>query len=503
MDVMQQIRESAPRIPEMSADELKSFTDLINQAWSDYEKVDATPEVADIINELVDYSEKALARQAENEAAIEKAEADKERARSVISKLNGEAPDGGDDGGDADGDSDGEPAPTADEGTLAPIAASAAPTAAQIRAARGSRPFRLVAQDAVRPALVAAGNLPGKAMRESFESREDLAKVISATLRRLPREAANGNTLIASADWLDSYSEERRLRLGEMATNEAKMDAVVSLPALAASGGIPLPVNVDYSLDAWTNANRPIRDFLVPFGADHGGLTFRQPGTVGDLSGANTVWTEATDANPGAAVKAVYTVAVPTAETEYVDAISTRMQFGNMMGQFDPALIANNTELALAAAARTAELNLQSRIAAKCTAITSAQVLGASRDMLTTIRQIAASFRWTNRLDETVRLAVMLPSFVKDMIRNDRAMELAHDGSSPDPMAIPDAWIEDALALSGLRVCWFTDGLPANTTVLPYYANQNFAAFAQNTAVPAWPSSPRPSAWQWRSSCRW
>ncbi len=491
MNLLEQIREAAASIAEMSAEQLKAFTDLINKAWSEYEKAEATPEIADVINELVDYSEKALARQSEIEAAIQKAEADKERARQVIGKLNGEA-DGAPEGGTgeaATGEAEGAPEGET-EGVPVGIAASGkVPTAASLRSTRGRTVLRQIAPDAVRPSLVAAGNVGGKSNREPFESREDLAVTIAETLRGLPRDAANGRVLVASARWLDQYDESRRLRAGEQVSNELKMDAVVSLPALAASGGIPLPVNVDYSLDAWTNADRPIRDFLVPFGADHGGLTFRQPGSVGDLSGANTVWTEATDANPGASVKAVYTVPVPATVTEYVDAVSTRLQFGNMMGQFDPALIANQTELSLAAAARTAELNLQNRLAARATAITSAQVLGASRDMLTTIRQIASAFRWTNRIDPGVRLAIMLPEFVKDMIRNDRAMELAHDGSSPDPLAIPDQWIEDAIALSGVRVCWFSDGLPANTTTLPNYAAQTFAAFAGDGGVPAWPAN--------------
>jgi hypothetical protein len=239
-------------------------------------------------------------------------------------------------------------------------------------------------------------------------------------------------------------------------------------------------------MNVWAVDARPLRDAFMKYGADHGGLTFRQPPTLSSTSGGVTVWTEATDTTPGGTTKNIYTVPQQTPTTVYVDAIVQRAQIGNFMGQYDPDTIAANLELLGAQAARTAEIALLTKIQASCTLdITSAQVLGASRDWLVTIGRVAANYRYTNRLDPQVTLQVVLPDYVKEMIRADRALELAHDGSSVDPMAIPDAWIDNALAVRNVEAIWTLDALPVNGSVYP---TQQWTGFTATSAVPEFPT---------------
>ncbi len=85
------------------------------------------------------------------------------------------------------------------------------------------------------------------------------------------------------------------------------------------------------------------------------------PSLQGTASGAGLstgVWTEATDANPAGATKPVWTVACGSEQLVYVNAIPTRVQFGNMESRFAPEQIAANTQQAIAITAREAELEL-------------------------------------------------------------------------------------------------------------------------------------------------
>ena len=104
-------------------------------------------------------------------------------------------------------------------------------------------------------------------------------------------------------------------------------------------------MNVDYSVPVWSTADRPLRDGLPAFQADRGGVRFVTPPDIGEphlqatASGAGTateVWTEATDASPAGATKPVYTYACGAEQLVYVNAIPSRIQFGNMLGRLAP-----------------------------------------------------------------------------------------------------------------------------------------------------------------------
>ena len=173
----------------------------------------------------------------------------------------------------------------------------------------------------------------------------------------------------------------------------------------------------------------------------------------------------------------------------FIAAIPTRLGFGNLMGQFDPETIAAFTDLALANAARVADLNLLTNIQAfaDVNTITSAKVLGASRDLLTTLIQVAANYRQTNRLNRDQILTAIFPIWGMDMIKQDRVMELAHDGQSVDPFMVSDEWVNDIFKAQGIDVIWSLDGLAANAGA-GTYVGQNFTAFTADTGVPAYPT---------------
>jgi hypothetical protein len=381
------------------------------------------------------------------------------------------------------------------------------------RMAAGARPARspeLYGRGGGGPSsavVTASASAGGISAGQVLGSREELAQLTSETLRQIAMDPVNFGRKkgIARAEW--SYPEERQLG-DSISENTKKLDAVCGLAAprvsrhdgsLVASGGICLPTNVDYSVPTWVTTDRPLRDGLPSFQATRGGIQFVTPpdiGTVvlqgGTASGsgiATTVWPEATDANPAGATKPVWQVLCGSPQQVYVDAIPTRVMMGNMISRFAPEQIAANTEQAIAAAARDAELNLLSKMYGYSNQVLSAQYLGATRDLLASIDLISQGYRYSHRYGEDTGLTAVFPEWAKGIIRADMARELAHDNSgSQNSLAISDAQIEDWLSARGIDVIWTIDALQAGTygnggSAIP---NQFFPKFTAG-GTPQWP----------------
>lgn len=336
-----------------------------------------------------------------------------------------------------------------------------------------------------RSVLVAAAGMHGIAPGEAIADRYELAEHMAATLTRMDRSAPpRGRVLLASASW--SYPEHRQLT-DDADRNWRIVDRICHPMALVASGGICQPVNVDYAVPTWATAERPLRDGLPGFQATRGGLRYVTPPTVGDLAAATTVWTEATDADPGDATKPVLQVVCGTEETVLLDAVPTRLQFGNMQSRFAPEQVAANTDLAIAAAARIAENNLLGLIAAQCVAdVTSAVVLGATRDLLTVVGQAAAGLRSLHRISSTMMLTAVLPAWARELLRVDLAREIGHaQTDSWNSLALTDDQVDELLRARGVNPIWHLDGQAADGEVYP---NQYFGTQSASSAVNPFPA---------------
>ncbi len=334
-------------------------------------------------------------------------------------------------------------------------------------------------------------------------SREELAQVTSEILRQIAMDPENFGRKrgVARVTW--SYPEDRQL--GDSITDTtARLDAVcgISAPrydrhsgALTASGGVCLPTNVDYSVPTWVTTDRPLRDGLPAFQATRGGIQFVTPpdvGTVvlqgGTASGsglATTVWPEATDASPAGLTKPVWQVLCGSPQQIFVDAVPTRVMFGNMVSRFAPEQIAANTEQAIAAAARDAELNLLAKMYGYSNQVLASQYLGATRDLLASIDLLSQGYRYSDEIG----LTAVFPSWAKGLLRADLARETAHDNAgSQNALAIGDSEIEDWLSARGIDVVWTIDALQGGTYGNGGHAipNQFFPKFTPG-AQPQWP----------------
>lgn len=434
------IEELLAKLPDLSESEVEELRNLILEAAAEHEDKPVTASSALTLNRLAEAADKVVAFE----------------ARGKIGALTAAGGQGG---------------------TVARMAA------------RRRRPQRSPeagdADSAGRAVLTAAGGLDGMQEGATIDDRYDLAEAMSRTLERLDRRGpSRGRVLCASAAW--TYPEERQLT-DDASLNARRLDAVCHPNALVATGGICLPVNVDYAVPTWATADRPVRDGLAAFAASRGGIRFVKPLDISDWAAATGIWTEATDAEPAAATKPVVSMSCGTEELVYVEAIPTRMGFGNMQSRFAPEQVAANTDLAMAAAARIAENNLLELIAAQCVKdITSATVIGATRDLLTAVGQVVAGYRQLHRIPRTQMITAIFPDWLRELLRVDMAREIGHSQNGDwNALGVLDDQLDELLQVRGINPIWHLDG--QNAEVSGGVA-QTFAAPEAAKAVKAFPT---------------
>lgn len=521
MDPIERIRELLANLEELTAEELSELDTLVDNEMKQFDKAGATPDISRM-DEVVQAAEKSKAevdRRAEVEA---QAAAQAEELRSRFRTVRGE----GDETGTETGDAGGEGAQETDEEKAAREKAEADAAAAGGEGATGETP-EAGAETETPEAVAAAGGVTGRAARmagatgrpatPATSTRETvalvasgigrgaqvgeeldgerLAEVMTRTIQSMPRNGApRGPVIIASADYTDRFPEERRLD-DNPTQNGIKIDRVCRTGrnvrnALTASGGICSPVNVDWSVDVFAVADTPLIADLPDFQADRGGLTFVPPPDIAALAAATSVWTEAMDAGaPGNGdTKPVLSIACGAPVTVYVDAVPTRLGFGNMEGRFAPEWTAANTELSVAAAARIRELNLLAKIDAASSLCNSFSLLGTARDILATVDQVVAYYRDVHRLADGQGLTAIFPRWLKDAFRADIARELAHDEDDSSPLSVPDAMIEGYFSARNVKPVWMLDGRPIKTTggANYQYPAQTYAQVATGNPIPPW-----------------
>jgi hypothetical protein len=502
MDV---IREFLGRLTALTVEELATLRQAIQDEFTTLDGEDRTPEVASSMTELAEAADQLMAEESNRAAAQAEADTAAEAARERISAL---APPEEPETPEAEPEAEAEtPEAEAPAETPAaepePVAASGQRLARMAAGQRTAQPSPEAADpdgESRKAVVVASGALrTRKDKTEPIESRRELAEAMCETLGHMHRSSPpRGDIIVASATV--EYPEDRRLT--DDAWHNSEIIEAVCGPmaqrvdpmsmALVASGGICLPVNVDYAVPTWATAERPIRDGLAAFQATRGGLRFVQPPDIAEWEAATAIWTEATDASPGAETKPVVAMVCGAEELVYVEAVSTRIGFGNMQSRFAPEQVAANTDLAIAAAARVAENNLLNEIAAVCvkgvTAGT-ASLLGSTRELIPTIALAVAQQQQLHRLPDDQAYTAIFPRWVRELIRADLARESAHQQTeSWNSLAITNAQIDELFKPYNVNPIWHLDGQGAGVegSVSQIFASPSKAAIAKFPTKLVW-----------------
>ena len=465
---MDEIRELIGRLGQLSEEELTNLRTLVSAKFKELDTDDATTEDTQVLVELADIADQVMAEGAAREQKAQEAKEQREAARERIKAISGESEDETHEGESTEGETEDAPEEEQIESEAPAEETAETPEPVAASGVKGRLPKPAPSpekrEESRSGVLVAAGGyLAGKPITDF----EELGQLVGAEAwRQVSGNLLEQKAIVASAK-LD-YPAERRLG-ADAEENSRKIEAVTGqrspkidrrTGALVATGGICQPVNIDYAVPTWATAERPLRDGLPAFEATRGGIRYVQPPDIAEWEGATGIWSEATDASPGGETKPVKVLACGTEESVYVEAVSTRIGFGNMQARFAPEQVAANTDLAIAAAARVAEENLLNLIEAVCVKkLETAQHLGIARDLVAAVDFAVAAYRNIHRIPASQSFTAIFPEWVKDLIRTDIAREQAHDnGGSFNVWTVTDEQIEDIFSLRHVNVIWHLDG---------------------------------------------
>ena len=141
-----------------------------------------------------------------------------------------------------------------------------------------------------------------------------------------------------------------------------------------------------------------MRDALISFSADRGGVNVPTPTTLSSAANAITIITEANDALGGTfATKSCLDQTCLSYVETLVTIISHCREYGNLNARAWPESIAFENELTMAEHARTAEQYLLDRIKALSLQVTQADVYSTIYDLIFAIGKAASGIRYRLR----------------------------------------------------------------------------------------------------------
>lgn len=311
-------------------------------------------------------------------------------------------------------------------------------------------------------AITAGADIPGVSAGSPLPDMKAVSAAMSTRMHAMRRTSGGDGEQHTVASLVASFPEERVLRSNEQEQNGRKIESATDSKALVAAGGICAPVAVRYDLFELGGLGRPVRDSLPSFNADRGGIRYVTPPTLDQFAGAVALWTlqDDIDASTEGApnpVKPCIRVECGAEVVVMIDAITLCLTFGNMGARAYPELVKRNNELGLIQHARFAETRLLTRIGTLSTAVSAGRVLGAARDYFNQVERAAAAYRNRHRMVDNAPLRVIVPSWLKNLLRSDLVMQMPGDGND-DTFALADATINRWFAVRNINVTWHIDG---------------------------------------------
>jgi len=253
-----------------------------------------------------------------------------------------------------------------------------------------------------------------------------LANMMKKVARRLgnPQHHAGGTEerhLLASAQF--QFPPERTLT-NDIESNAQKIRALQNTEgrSLVASGGLCAPLTPIYTIPQFATNARPVRDALVSFRADRGGVNVPVPTTLAAAADAITVISEANDALGGTfATKACLDQDCLSFTETAVTIISHCREYGNLNARAWPESIAFENELTMAEHARVAEGYLLDRIKAQSLNVTTATVYSTTYDLIYAATRAVSAIRYRLRTGPNFRFRALFPEWVREQVIADIA----------------------------------------------------------------------------------
>jgi hypothetical protein len=327
--------------------------------------------------------------------------------------------------------------------------------------------------------ITAGADVPGITAGTVLNNDLEVADAFMRRLHSLRHVHGGDGEQHIVASIVQEFPEDRFLTQSDALENNTRIQNVTSTEAITAAAGICLPLETKYDLGCDVGVtDRPVRDALARFGADRGGIRYFTAPTLsqadpafanatgfwrGDGSDPNsgtwhtygpdrTTQTSPADAKPCLEMNCV------EENTAYIEAITLCLTFNNLTTRTFPELVKRQNELALVAHARVAENALLAQLEAGSTAITAqAQVVGATREILNLLDRAVASYRFKHRMSTSSPLRGVFPSWVRNLLRADLALQMPGDGMEVFNLA--DSQIDNWFRSRNVNATWHLDGV--------------------------------------------
>jgi hypothetical protein len=286
--------------------------------------------------------------------------------------------------------------------------------------------------------ITAGADIPGLTAGTEMAGMKDVASAFVKRLDTVRRVSGGDGEQHVVASFQTNLPEDRILSADRSRNVDLIANALA--PSALTAAGVCAPIDAYYEVPGLGVVDRPVRDALVGFGADRGGIRFVPAPALGsfisesdDEATAVGVWSgEDGDraGELGTGVKPCLIVDCGSEDAVYVDAITACLVFDNMNARAHPEMIAQNNELALVAHARLAELTLLRAIKNAGTARTAWQTLdhvGFARQFLFDVEVVSARYRQTHRLSDSTALRAIIPTWVKSAMRADLVLQAPGD----------------------------------------------------------------------------
>jgi hypothetical protein len=310
-------------------------------------------------------------------------------------------------------------------------------------------------------------------------NRSELWDAFAEKLRAVSRTRQNGYERYTVATVRGDYPESRQLTASaDPETNMRLVEAVVDearsvhatrngfdeAGSALTAAGFCAPLENLYDIRTIGDTDRPVRDALVRFAADRGGIQYRPALDGVTQTGGIGFWDEDDDTADPIVPKTCVEIDCPGVLTAEVEAIYQCLTFSNMSTRFDPEFMDSVIRAQAIAHARIAENRLLTLLTTASKDIFSTQLLGATRDILVVMDKVIAYYRNVHRLANETPLRWIAPMWARYLMRADITRQMVGDGMQS--LATTDAAIDSWFRERNVNPTWHLDGIdPADLTV--------------------------------------
>lgn len=387
-------------------------------------------------------------------------------------------------------------APTVEAVAPEPVAAAASPVKPRPRVNLAKLPRKEPAVAPRRgPVITAAAEVNGYSAGQRINGTTDLARAANAKFGSMPAghvPDAHISARVASIHVpfpkelvADGRNDQEVI---DYAADPSRLDG----QSLVAAGGWCAPSETLYDLGSIiADANAGLID-VPEVQATRGGLRFTEGpdySTIWSNTGfiqteaqaiAGSGFTTVTGGTTAGTEKPFYRVPCPSFTEQRAEAVGAGIVAGILQNDAYPELTADVVEHALIAHSHRVNARTINRMVTEAgSAITVNLGPSATASVLNTLDAQITDYRYLNRMAETAELEVVLPAWLKAVIRSDQAVRNGSD--TTEAYSVTDQKINAWFAARSARVQWVYDWQDAYTGVS--------GGFGSAAAITSWPDT--------------